>query len=1166
VSGSFMPVSPPAPGLDARLLRFRSRPSREEAHALADALLAAGRTRDVRDVVATARAALPEDGELLVWEGRSWLADGDQLRAQSALLMAAKLAPSRPEPFRWLGEVLLERGDALRARKVLDRAAALSNGGDPAIQRLQARAGGGGRGPGVAPPPLPSGPGRGRTASAVMPAADQGDSPELDEDTPTTFLERKSVPSFEDNSTVQWDEDEIASLRERAAGPPDDEGPTAPGAELPALAKPGSVPGFAPAPTPTPRLDRALPRALADLRPPGAPPLPPPTGRHGGPPAGTAPDVVEDDDDPFDALEAALEADAGDAGHAGLAPSASEARRTAPRPPPAPAPAPAAREPFPEDAADDLDPEADVTWGERLGTEEDVDGVLGMLRREGFFEEPVDGAVPGWASRKELARARTRTRGAFAVAWGVAVVAVAGAFYGWSRYVEGRHAEAARLRDQAAAAALGGSHEDLLAAERALRLARDLDPNDTEGPGALLFVHGQRALEDGQFEAGYLRPSIARAERMDADPAMQHAARAVLYAADRDYAAVQKELAQAVEARGDDPRIQYLAGRLGQRLGRDDAVERLEAAVEAEPRLVAAALALVELRADQGRTKDAGKLLGDVLSHDGEHLRARVWQLLLEEADRQPAAGLADAKALDEEVAEEGAATDRVLLELARAGFHLRAGDRDAARSAVTAAAKAGASEPRLLARVAEASVEVGRLPEAEATARRAVAGAPGNADFRKLLAEVLLARYDGIGALRTLAPLSMDDPDVLRMSAHGALLAGQPAALEQADQALTAHIEGHPDETGVALEALRLRLRLAREGPAAVLADARALVRSHPDDPSAGLALGETLLGAGRAKDAVRTLSTVVEARPDAAEGHLLLGRAHRLAGDVEAAETELRRALALAPGHLEARVVLGRLLLDKGAFEEADAVYQELADRTGRVGGASATLLGRLGRVEALIGRGIFDEAALQLKQLKDAERSTPSARVVAAQLALAGGEGEKAAELLQPLAEADEPSPVVLALLGDALAAQGALDDAAARYERALAEDAGMPEALVGLAEVILWGDEPDADLIVERAQDALDALDVRLRPPSFRARVLVALGAGHLVDGRRHAEDALEPLRTAAELPGAPSAVWFHLGRALEWTGASGGDAREAYARYLTEAPDGRYAGPARRAAD
>ncbi len=108
--------------LNARLLRFRSHPDQEDARSLAHDLLEAKRYGDARGVVLAAQGEDGADGELLVIEGRAWYAERDLVRAQAALLKAAKVDPRSADAFRWLGEVLLKRGDPPRAARALNRA------------------------------------------------------------------------------------------------------------------------------------------------------------------------------------------------------------------------------------------------------------------------------------------------------------------------------------------------------------------------------------------------------------------------------------------------------------------------------------------------------------------------------------------------------------------------------------------------------------------------------------------------------------------------------------------------------------------------------------------------------------------------------------------------------------------------------------------------------------------------------------------------------------------------------------------------------------------------------------------------------------------------------------------------------------------------------------
>src|SRR5690606_39308096 len=128
-----------------------------------------------------------------------------------------------------------------------------------------------------------------------------------------------------------------------------------------------------------------------------------------------------------------------------------------------------------------------------------------------------------------------------------------------------------------------------------------------------------------------------------------------------------------------------------------------------------------------------------------------------------------------------------------------------------------------------------GRLLRAQQAATAAVSGAPDNPDFRKLLAEIQLARRDGRGALSTLAELDAADPDVLAMRGAAALLLDTDEALRAAVAGLDAQVAGD-GESSVEVRALRLRMH-ARLGDD-VLSEARALAREVPGDAGVALAL----------------------------------------------------------------------------------------------------------------------------------------------------------------------------------------------------------------------------------------------------------------------------------------------------------------------------------------
>jgi tetratricopeptide (TPR) repeat protein len=382
---------------------------------------------------------------------------------------------------------------------------------------------------------------------------------------------------------------------------------------------------------------------------------------------------------------------------------------------------------------DDSDPiatrEPDFVSGRRAGAPENVEEILHMLEGQGIFERPK-GEPAVWAKRKEARVERTKIGLWLGIAWVLAIGAGVGGWFGWQEFVRRRHVRAEELIAQARSEAQIGDHQRLVDAERHLREARELHPNEPTGPSVLLFVHSQRALEDGEFEVGYLRPTIARAERLSGNPHALHAARAVVALGESDAEAARTSLDHALEGEGaNDAAVRYIAGRLEQRFGdADRALEHLQASVERDPALGAPSIALAEARYDEGRPEDAIALLDRVLEREAQNLRAQLWKAFLTADETEPAAGIAALAPLDARL-EHGAATDRVLIALTRARLLRRQGDHAGAGAAVDLALEAGAQEPRLLALMARAARTAGRLLQAEYAATAAVRASPSSAE-----------------------------------------------------------------------------------------------------------------------------------------------------------------------------------------------------------------------------------------------------------------------------------------------------------------------------------------------------------------------------------------------------------------------------------------------------
>lgn len=1215
--------------LDARLLRFRTDPSHEDPAVLASDLLDGERHREALEVTAASLRTQPRDVEMLVLAGRAWIGRGDLLRAQKTLLQAARLEPDHPDSYRWLGEVLLRRGDPARARKVLGRARALGSSDPAVTQLLEraerlariADDAGADEAPteerALPPEPptakreaprrkirKPHAPERLKEAARPSrkpvpkprPPAPPPPDPAAFDDEPTTVaadlrkeLAKMSEPPQSFDSALDGAPDPFADLPPAPKAPTFDTSPLSspepePEARTRKKAPLSSLFKSAP-PPPLPDPEPEDPATELDM---AAPPLPKadPSDELALPsgavvsafPPPLAPDDEEvpfaEDDGPTE-----VRGDGDDAAFPAIdIPPAPAVPALDPLPPPpmsAPAPALDADAPDPtSDFGPDFEPSFepgeppapvdDLRLGAAAGEADDVDEILATLQEAKLFEPPSGDAV-GWADRKSSRYRGTKVGLPMGVIGALVIGLGVGGYFGWRAWADHQDEEAATRVTEAREDALSGDHANLVDAERLLREARELAPLDIEGPRVLIMVHAQRALEDGSFQPGYLRPAVDRAEQLEIPEAFVDVARSILKLAEGERDEAKAAYERAVEGAGEDGMdaafANYVAGRLGQRLGDEAAEGRLRQALELEPSFAAPAFALAEMAAEAGNKEDARALLDAVAGHHQDHLRATLWRAYLDTDDGDAAAGLRALDALEERL-EHGAPTDHVLASLTRARLLRREGDNEAAREAVEAAASAGATEPRLQALVAKAARALGEMTRAQQAAMSAVEAAPEIPEYRKLLAKILVERRDGVRALRTLGRLSNDDPEVLELSARAALIVGGADALQATMAALDAQLEANEDAP-VRLRSLRIlvALRLAedRGDRRSLLRDARQLARDAPGDADAGRALGEAALAAGEVGDAAEALERVVAADPDDAEGHFLLGRAKRRQGDAEAAEEALRRAIELQPGHTDARVALGYLLLDRGDFEGADTLYSELADRMGTSGdGQSYQLLARLGRIDALLGLGRLADAKVQLEGVRPEDRERAAVQLATGRVALADGQAGDAVRALRSLADAEDAGADVIALYGDALRAAGESLAASEVYERALELDSEHPEALLGYAAILLRGDKArEARGILERVEASLRR---RIRPATITARMKV-LQARVALD-RDDDDRAARLLREATEVEGAPADAWFFLGESL--AGSNSPEARAAYEAYLERAPRGAYASRARRA--
>jgi tetratricopeptide (TPR) repeat protein len=1187
--------------LNARLLRFRSQPQREDPHALARDLMTAERYGDARGVVVSALGDEASDSGLLVLEGRAWLMEGDLVQAQAALVRAAKAGADNAEAYRWLGEVLLARGDAPRAKRALERSLSL-NPDDSEAQGLLDRA--------TDEPDAPTavqGAARESVASTTSERVSATGTLPPPPVTPVPEAPTSALPSLRSSSLPAQS---FAPTGGTLPPPPVTPVPAAPaagGSVLPPRPSPPHVETLPPPPVtpvpaapasaytssagrvaasdslpPPPRVPQGAPSieeavGLGGAEPPlgaeertrrvsyeGLERVPPSEVRRSSAPPPERPSSVPPPPVRQSSVppppERPSSAPPPPVRQSSVPPPPAERRSSLPPParassvPPPPAarqssmpPPPSARAPR-GDATIDLERSSlgslasagaasALSWSERMRSSA---GALLRGRAKPVSDSVIVSKTSGW----------TLTRATIAA--GVALVVIVGGWWGLEQWAAHQQVVAGKLVQRAQIALHSGDATALRNAEAFLQDARERDPDSRAAAQAQIFLEAETLLAGVAADPSALSAALERGTRFGVEAPWLALAKALVEQHGRDPQEANAILDPLFDTVKGDAALSYLVGRAGLLHGHPQSKALLESALEIEPGLHAARVALAGSLLVAGQRAQAVAQLEPALSGGDEHVRARLWMLFAKgkaTPHQESRARLDAVKSL----AQSGAPIDRALWSLGHARVLRAEGDRSAAAAALAEALKATRREPAVAALTAREALDAGERSLAEEAAKQAIAAAPTVA-HRVLLARVHLSRQDGAGALAALKGIAADDPALILLRARAALQgeAKEPWAKSLEQLSALEDLEGD-----LALEktALELALQARVEPRWALWRQARRLARRAADEPDAQRALGEVALALRKTDAAIEAFAAFVQVAPQDAEAYMLLGRARYLAGDFEGAQAAFARAIELVPGYVGALSGMSALLLDAGRYDEVAAVHAQLLKQPA---GARA---GKLGRIAELLGTGKLDDAHKQYEALDEGVRDTLDGHMVGARVALARGRPKDAIKLLKPLAESGDAPPVLLALYGDALYAADQVNASAVWYTRAIKADGKLPEALIGRAEVHLRAERPyDAMPLLERAEKSLQTI---LRPATLHARMQTLMGRGYCERGRRGDRDlAVEVLNRAIAHPNPPPEAYFWLGEALG--GRDTPPASIAFRRYVELAPEGRYAERARRA--
>jgi tetratricopeptide (TPR) repeat protein len=436
------------------------------------------------------------------------------------------------------------------------------------------------------------------------------------------------------------------------------------------------------------------------------------------------------------------------------------------------------------------------------------------------------------------------------------------------------------------------------------------------------------------------------------------------------------------------------------------------------------------------------------------------------------------------------------------------------------------------LVRRARALVEMGRLEQAEETARRAVAADPDAPAALLTLSRVLQRRGDEEGALGAAGRLVAVRPGSAVGHSWYAGLLGDAArfteALPHAREAVRLN-PGSAVELGVLARVASAVAGCADEARAA----AAEMLRLDPADPVAqDLARGVfTRLGDWEAARAAA--QAVVDARPADPRARFRLGEALLNLGRLTEADGAFLSTLRQRPtrDQLETTAVV---LLEAGLPDELRGLFAQVCAALGRpdptvphAAGTDADLIAwQLSAAELLVEEAGRPEAARPILTALYADNpGRPRVRTALAALRYdTDGDAEGAWELVGPLVEGDHDSADTHAVAVYALADLGRLDEAAALARAGCGRWPRSPFVFEYL-EAYCHGERRDHAAV-------LDATERGLRAAPHHPGLLYLRGRSQLTSD---VAEAVPTLRAAiAADPGAHE-PYFWLALALDRTG-------------------------------
>jgi tetratricopeptide (TPR) repeat protein len=513
-------------------------------------------------------------------------------------------------------------------------------------------------------------------------------------------------------------------------------------------------------------------------------------------------------------------------------------------------------------------------------------------------------------------------------------------------------------------------------------------------------------------------------------------------------------------------------------------------------------------------------------------------------------------------------------------------GNEEDARLAVEeykSAINADPTSPQLNDGLADLYFKIGRMREAEATARGLLKSSPDDVDAHKLLGRIYLRQLSDASntvsssspsgnaldlaitefeKIVSLTPRSVEDRMVL-----GQLYTVKHDPKKAEDQFKTAQaIE--PESEEVVLNLARLyaesndlehSIKVIEAVPVAdrtpkmefalgaaydqlkrpkdAVAAYQRAADLDPSDVKTIDALGQALLSDNQLDEAMKQFKMLADADPDDTESLVHIGEIQRRQGKFEDALVTIRKARKQDPKSLGAGYNEGLILDVLGRFDEAAQTYQSMVEITAHANGADtpdeksnhAFFLERLGAISLEQNKTEQAIAAYQKMIDMGGDQATRGYELAVE----AYGDAkmfDKAVEVARKAADANPKDPDMKMMLAGTLVEQGKSDEGIAMV-KAMLDNTDKDRAV--------WMRLGQFDVQLHRWKDAEDAL-AKAEPLTTRKedRTYLLFMRGELAERQKHYEPAEQFFRQVLDLDPANAMTLNYLGYMLADKGDKG----------------------------